>query len=81
MPSRWHGITLGWLLTVKASQFSEKFNPISLGFADHTNFAPATSYSLRGYWMSTSDKARYVNKRALTLWLLRCGGEEQELIV
>jgi hypothetical protein len=44
MPSRLHGITLGRLLTVKASQFSEKFNPISLGFADHTNFAPATIY-------------------------------------
>jgi enamine deaminase RidA (YjgF/YER057c/UK114 family) len=45
MPSRWHGITLGWRLTVKASQFSEKFDPISLGFADHTNFAPATNYT------------------------------------
>jgi hypothetical protein len=44
MPSRLHGISLGWLLTVKASQFSEKFNPLSLGFADHTNFAPVTNY-------------------------------------
>jgi hypothetical protein len=57
MPSRLHGISLGWLLTVKASQFSEKFNPISLGFADHTNFAPATIYALA---RSTGQLARFI---------------------
>jgi hypothetical protein len=43
MPSRLHGFSLCWPVTMKASHFQDNYNPSALGVVDGPHVAPATS--------------------------------------